>query len=62
MPRLNNQFGQCFSVEATEALSEFEKHDHRNRKALQHVQILGAAQDDNWNPMFLKDRTVKIIL
>ncbi|KAK6620742.1 hypothetical protein RUM43_011037 [Polyplax serrata] len=58
VPRLNNQFGQNYSVEATEALSEFEKHQHKNRSALNHVKIVGAAQDDNWDPKSLQDRTL----
>lgn len=55
---MNNQFGQAYSVAATEALSEFERQEINNRRALKYMKILGAAQDGAWDPNSLQDKAV----
>ncbi|KAL0276226.1 UNVERIFIED_CONTAM: hypothetical protein PYX00_003835 [Menopon gallinae] len=58
VPRMNNHFGQTYSVAATEALSEFERQQISNRRALHYMKIIGAAQDDTWDPMSLQDKAL----
>lgn len=58
VPRLNNHFGQRYSVQATEAVSDFEQSQQKNRSAGRHLKVLGAAQDDDWDPKTLQDKTL----
>lgn len=59
---MNGLFGQRFSVQATEALSQFEQKQLADRAALNQLIRQGALQDGNWDPRNLEDREVIIIL
>lgn len=58
IPRMTDHFGQSFRVNATEAISEFEQVQNKTRGALHRMRKLGAAQNDDWDPKTLEDRTV----
>lgn len=61
MPRLNGLFGQRYSVQATEALSEFEQLQDKDKAALNQLVRQGALQDGKWNPKNLEDREVWLV-
>lgn len=57
---MNGLFGQRFSVQATEALSEFEQKQLADKAALNQLIKIGALQDQKWDPRNLEDREVCI--
>lgn len=58
IPRERGRFGQRFTVQATEALSEFEKMNMKDKAALNQLIKLGALQNGNWDPKNLDDKEV----
>ncbi|KAK9880198.1 hypothetical protein WA026_010070 [Henosepilachna vigintioctopunctata] len=56
IPREHGKFGQRLSVQATEALSDFEKSQCADRRALNNLMRIGALQDNSWDPRNLEDR------
>lgn len=56
VPRENAQLGQRYTVQATEALSEFEQMQRADRSALNQLIRQGALQDQKWSPKNLEDR------
>lgn len=58
IPREHGKFGQRLSVQATEALSDFEKLQSADRRALNNLMRIGALQDNTWDPKNLEDREV----
>jgi hypothetical protein len=58
VPREHNLMGQRFTVQATEALAEFEKLQSADKTALHELLRIGAVQDAKWYPNTLSDREV----
>lgn len=58
VPRLNGLFGQRYTVQATEALSQFQELQQADAKALNQLMRQGALQDKKWDPRDLDDREV----
>ncbi|XP_022920071.1 CIMIP2 protein CG18335-like [Onthophagus taurus] len=58
VPRLNGLFGQRYSVQATEGLSEFQQMQDRDKAALNQLLRQGALQDGKWDPKNLEDREI----
>lgn len=58
VPREHGLFGQRYSVQATEALSDFEKAQMQNRAILNDLQKISALQEGRWDPKNLDDRQV----
>lgn len=56
VPREHGLFGQRYTVQTTEALSEFEKLQMRDREAQNEVLKIQAMQDGKWDPKNLEDR------
>ncbi|KAJ3641697.1 hypothetical protein Zmor_028179 [Zophobas morio] len=56
VPREHNLMGQRFTVQATEALAEFEKLQSADKQALHELLRIGAVQDAKWYPNTLSDR------
>nr|CAD7590749.1 unnamed protein product [Timema genevievae] len=56
IPRINAKFGQRYSVQATEALSEFENEQMKAREALNLLHRQGALQDGRYCPRDIEDR------
>ncbi|XP_065172664.1 CIMIP2 protein CG18335-like [Atheta coriaria] len=56
VPRLNGLFGQRYTVQATEALSQFQELQQADAKALNQLMRQGALQDKKWDPRDLDDR------
>ncbi|XP_017780583.1 PREDICTED: UPF0605 protein CG18335 [Nicrophorus vespilloides] len=56
VPRLNGMFGQRYTVQATEALSQFDQLQQADRAALNQLIRQGALQDKKWDPRDLDDR------
>lgn len=50
--------GQRYTVQATEALSEFEKLQSADRACLNELLRFGALQDGKWYPNSLEDKEV----
>lgn len=59
MPRERGRFGQRYTVQATEALSEFEQMNSKDKAALNQLIKLGALQNGRWDPKNLEDKEVK---
>lgn len=58
VPREHNLTGQRFTVQATEALAEFEKLQSADKEALNALLKIGAVQDAKWYPNTLSEREV----
>lgn len=56
VPTEHAQFGQRYSVQATEALSAFEKAQTLNRIAQRQIAKIGYLQDNQWDPKTLEDK------
>lgn len=61
VPRERGRFGQRFSVQATEALSEFEQMNMKEKAALNQLVLLNAMQNAKWDPKNLEDKQVQTI-
>lgn len=59
VPREKGRFGQRFTVQATEAISEFERMNMKERAALNQIIKLGALQNGKWDPKNLEDKEVR---
>lgn len=56
VPKEHSQFGQRYTVQATEALSSFEKIQSLNRIAQRQIAKIGYLQDNRWDPKTLEDK------
>lgn len=56
VPREHGQFGQRYTVQATEALSAFEKAQCLDRTAQRQITKIGYLQDNRWDPKTLEDK------
>ncbi|KAB0802592.1 hypothetical protein PPYR_04778 [Photinus pyralis] len=56
VPRINGMMGQRYTVQATEALSQFQQMQNKDAAALHQLIKQGLIQDDKWNPRSLQDR------
>lgn len=61
VPKERARFGQRYTVQATEALAEFEKMDTKGKAALNQLIKLGALQNGKWDPKNLEDKEVFVI-
>ncbi|CAH0552490.1 unnamed protein product [Brassicogethes aeneus] len=58
VPREHSAFGQRYTVQATEALSEFEKLQNADQAALNQLATIGAIQSGKWDPKTLEDKAL----
>lgn len=56
VPYEHAQFGQRYTVQATEALSTFEQQQNLNRIAQRQIKKIGYLQDNRWDPKTLEDK------
>ncbi|KAJ8967146.1 hypothetical protein NQ314_003061 [Rhamnusium bicolor] len=60
VPREHGKFGQRYTVQATEALSDFEKLQIADQAAQNQITKIGYLQDNKWDPKTLEDKEVSI--
>ncbi|XP_018576172.1 UPF0605 protein CG18335-like [Anoplophora glabripennis] len=58
VPKEHGKFGQTYTVQATEALADFEKLQNSNRIAQNQITKIGYLQDNKWDPKTLDDKTL----
>ncbi|KAH1028554.1 hypothetical protein HUJ05_001901 [Dendroctonus ponderosae] len=56
VPREHAEFGQRYTVQATEALSDFERLQNENKAAMNEIIKIGFLQDNKWDPKTLEDK------
>ncbi|KAH1021891.1 hypothetical protein HUJ04_011375 [Dendroctonus ponderosae] len=54
--REHAEFGQRYTVQATEALSDFERLQNENKAAMNEIIKIGFLQDNKWDPKTLEDK------
>ncbi|CAH1989132.1 unnamed protein product [Acanthoscelides obtectus] len=62
VPKEHGKFGQRYTVQATEALADFEKAQLDNRLAQNQITKIGYLQDNRWDPKTLEDKELKVSL
>ncbi|KAG5899625.1 hypothetical protein JTB14_037283 [Gonioctena quinquepunctata] len=56
VPKEHGKFGQRYTVQAIEALSDFEKFQMANREARNQITKIGYLQNNRWDPKTLEDK------
>lgn len=62
VPREHGKFGQRYSVQATEALSDFERQMNNNQANMNEIIKVGFLQENKWDPQTLEDKQVRRVL
>ncbi|KAL1505685.1 hypothetical protein ABEB36_005191 [Hypothenemus hampei] len=56
VPREHAEYGQRYTVQATEALSDFEKLQNQKKAAMNEIIKVGYLQDNKWDPKTLEEK------